>query len=22
MDIREIGWEVIDWIRVVRDRDQ
>jgi hypothetical protein len=22
MDLREIGWEVVDWIRVAEDRDQ
>jgi hypothetical protein len=22
MDIREIGWEVVDWIHVGEDRDQ
>jgi hypothetical protein len=22
MDIREIGWEVVDWLRVAQDRDQ
>jgi hypothetical protein len=22
MDLREIGWEVVDWIRLTQDRDQ
>jgi hypothetical protein len=22
MNLREIGWEVVDWIHVVQDRDQ
>jgi hypothetical protein len=22
MDLREIGWEVMDWIHLVQDRDQ
>jgi hypothetical protein len=22
MDPREIGWEVVDWIRLVQDREQ
>jgi hypothetical protein len=22
MDLREIGWEVVDWIHVTQDRDQ
>jgi len=22
MDLREIGWEVVDWIHLARDRDQ
>jgi hypothetical protein len=22
MDLREIGWERVDWIRLVQDRDQ
>jgi hypothetical protein len=22
MDLREKGWEVVDWIRVAQDRDQ
>jgi hypothetical protein len=22
MDIREIGWQVVDWIHVAQDRDQ
>jgi hypothetical protein len=22
MDIREIGWEVVDWIHLAQDRDQ
>jgi hypothetical protein len=22
MDLREIGWEVVDWIHVAEDRDQ
>jgi len=22
MDLREIGWEVVDWIQLAQDRDQ
>jgi hypothetical protein len=22
MDLREIGWEVVDWMHLVQDRDQ
>jgi len=22
MDLREIGWEAVDWIHVVQDREQ
>jgi hypothetical protein len=22
MDLREIGWEVVDWIHLAQDRDQ
>jgi hypothetical protein len=22
MDIREIGWEVVDWMHLAQDRDQ
>jgi hypothetical protein len=22
MDLREVGWEVVDWIHMARDRDQ
>jgi hypothetical protein len=22
MDLREIGWKVVDWIHLVQDRDQ
>jgi hypothetical protein len=22
MDLREIGWEVVDWIHLVQDRNQ
>jgi hypothetical protein len=22
MDLRELGWDVIDWVHVARDRDQ
>jgi hypothetical protein len=22
MDLREVGWEVVDWIRLAQDRDQ
>jgi hypothetical protein len=22
MDLREIGWEVVDWIHLAEDRDQ
>jgi len=22
MDLREVGWEIVDWIHVAQDRDQ